>query len=75
MIPYIAVGNDELGSTVRKGDRVVNDKGLSGIVEYGKNGDTGEESNMLGFVTVKDGTSYLVSINDKLFLDWRVQND
>lgn len=73
-IPFVAVGNDELGGTVKKGDRVVNDKGLEGFVEYGKDGTTGEESSVLGFVTCGDA-SYLVSIAGKLFKDWRVENE
>jgi len=69
----IAVGNDELGGTVKKGDQVINDQGLTGVVEYGTDG-TGKESSLLGFVKIED-TLFLVSLEDKLLLDWRVVED
>ncbi len=62
---FVAVGNDELGGDVKKGDIVI--KGdMKGVVEYGKDGTTDKESSVLGFVTVEDGASYLVAIQNKL---------
>lgn len=65
----LAIGNDELGEYVRKGDRVRRGE-LEGIVEYGTDGETGKETNVLGCVTVADGTSYLVAIKDQLIGGW-----
>lgn len=74
MEPYVAIGGDEMGGPVRKGDRVVNKKlGLSGVLEYGTDGDTGRESPVLGFVTVEDGTSYMVALQNKLVFGWEKQ--
>lgn len=75
MEPYVAIGNDELGQPVRKGDKVVNHKlKLSGFLEHGTDGDTGRESTMLGFVSV-DGEHYLVAINNQLAFGWEKCND
>ena len=66
---FVAVGNDELGLKAKKGDKLV--KGhLSGILEYGKDGTTGKESNVLGFVTAEDGESYVATIKDQLVFGW-----
>ncbi len=69
---FVAIGADELGLKVKKGDKLV--KGcLSGILEYGKD-NKGNESNTLGFV--KCGKkSYLASINDRLLRGWEKSND
>lgn len=67
--PFVAIGNDELGDSVKKGDLLC--KGdMKGRLEYGKDRTTGEESSVLGFVTVEDGTSYLVAIQNKLVFGW-----
>lgn len=66
----MAVGNDELGLSVKKGDFVVKGE-LAGHLQYGKDGETGEESNTLGFITVDD-KSYLVSVNDQLLAGWKI---
>lgn len=63
----LAIGNDELGEYVKKGDRVRRGE-LEGVVEYGT--ETGKETNLLGCVTVEDGTSYLVAIKDQLIGGW-----
>lgn len=64
----LTVGNDELGEYVRKGDFVRKGE-LEGHIEYG-NDETGKESDILGFVTIEDGTSYIVSIKNKLVYGW-----
>lgn len=74
MEPYIAIGNDELKLTVKKGDLITNGH-LKGRLEYGKDGTTGKESNVLGFVTALDGHSYVASIKDKLLSGWEKCND
>lgn len=65
---FVAVENDELGSAIKKGDTVIRGD-LKGVVQYGKDGTTGKESNMLGFVSI-DGCQYLVSIKDQLVFGW-----
>lgn len=65
---FVAVENDELGSAIKKGDTVIRGD-LKGVVQYGKDGTTGKESNMLGFVSI-DGCDYLVSIKDQLVFGW-----
>ena len=80
---FVAIGNDELlkttelGLKVNKGDKLV--KGLlSGILEYGKDGTTGKESNILGFVTAVDSQgeshSYVAVIKDQLVFGWEKSN-
>ncbi len=59
----LAVGNDELGESVHKGDTIKNEMG-QGILEYGIGMD-GKESSRLGFITIRD-VSYLVSIGNQL---------
>lgn len=66
---FVAIGNDELGMSVKKGDKLVKGK-LSGILEYGKDGTTGKESNVMGFVTAADGESYVATIKDQLVFGW-----
>ena len=67
-IPFVAVGNDELGSYVKKGDLLQNGK-LKGCLTYGTD-ESGKESNVMGFVTVEDGTTYLAAIKDQLVFEW-----
>ena len=65
---FLAIGKEELGPKVKKGDRVA--KGdLSEVLEYGKDGKTGKESSLIGFVTVECVT-YIVSIEDNLICGW-----
>lgn len=68
---YVAIGNDELGGSVKKGDKVTNGT-YTGIVEYGVDTRTNKETNVMGFITTEEGSSYLVSIQDQLVGDWRV---
>lgn len=69
----IAVGNDELGAYVKKGDYVI--KGaLRGIVKYGTDGED-KETDLLGFITTEKGSSYLVSVNGQLLEGWEIQNE
>ena len=63
MKDFFAVGNDELGELVSKGDTIKFGK-LIGKLEYGKN-EAGHESNLLGFITVETNM-YLVAIGDRL---------
>lgn len=62
---YFAVGNDELGEEVKKGDLVHSISGHIGEVEYGTTED-GRETNILGFITAANGTPYLVAVNGRL---------
>lgn len=62
---FVAVGADELGDVVNKGDLVQSLSGHSGCVEYGKT-ENGKETNLLGFITAANGTPYLVAIKGKL---------
>lgn len=67
-IPFVAVGNDELGRYVKKGDLLQKGK-LKGCLKYGTD-ESGKESNVIGFVTVEDGTTYLAAIKDQLVFEW-----
>lgn len=58
-----AVGNDELGDNITKGDLVAYGT-MQGVVKYGVD-ESGNEDSILGFISV-DGVCYLVSINNKL---------
>jgi hypothetical protein len=73
-ISFVAIGNDELGAKVKKGDKVIKD-GLSGILEYGIDEKTGKLSNLLGFVEAQDGKSYVVSVRDQLVFGWEKCDD
>lgn len=64
---FVAIGSDELGTAVKKGDKLVKGN-LSGILEYGKDVN-GKENNLLGFVTCGEHY-YLVAINDQLVFGW-----
>ena len=68
---YFAIGNDELGGTVKKGDKVTNGT-YTGIVEYGIDTISGKETNLMGFITTEDDKHYLVSLKDRLIKDWRL---
>lgn len=70
MNDFIAVGNDELGGSVKKGDTVVHEDGRTGPLFFGIDGKTGEESTVLGFINVGNN-SYLVAIAGKLMKGWR----
>ena len=69
----MAIGEDELGAPVKKGDLVTNSV-LSGTVEYGTDASTGKECGLLGFISCED-KQYLVSIAGKLLSGWRIEND
>lgn len=76
----LAIGNDELGAYVKKGDTVTKStRGhtMSGVVEYGTDAN-GKETDMLGFVTIQEGnefkTSYLVSVKGQLLEGWEIHN-
>ena len=72
---FVAIGNDELGSAVKKGDKVVNHKmGLEGTMEYGTD-ESGKESNKLGFITTEYGNSYLVALDGKLVFEWEHEHE
>ncbi len=74
MTDYLAVGNDELRDSVKEGDWVVNEsKSMYGAVQYGTDSE-GNKTSLLGFIEYKD-SHYLVSIENKLFGDWKVVND
>lgn len=74
-IPFLAVGNDELKNRpfVEEGTVILHchDNGVweKAIIKYGekllKDG-TKVKSNMLGFYKLKNGKSYLASINNSL---------
>ncbi len=75
-VPYVAIGNDELGASVKKGDLVRSDSdNLQGYLDHGTDMNTGKESTIMGFVSVKGGASYLVSIQGKLLDGWRIINE
>lgn len=62
-IPFIAMGNEELGDDV--GDKVICPNcGKLHDVEFGVDTKTGKKSEILGFVSCGD-TQYLVAINGK----------
>ena len=62
-IPYMAVGNDELGEKI--GDKAVCPHcGELHVVEFGTDSKTGKISEMLGFVSC-EGSRYLVAIDGK----------
>lgn len=65
---FVAVGNNELGETVKKGDILVRGH-LKGALQYSVD-ETGKEYNMLGFIEVADGECYLATIKDKLVFGW-----
>ncbi len=65
---FVAVGKDELGDPVKKGDAVVNGE-LSGNVSYALDS-SGNESDLLGFVTI-DEDDWVVSIGGKLVFGWK----
>lgn len=71
---FLAIGAEELGAEVKKGEKVAKG-GLMGNVEYGIDSITGKESNLLGFVTGKNGKSYLVAVSGKLLEGWEKVND
>lgn len=61
--PHVAIGNNELGRHVTKGDLIKCRCGKKHKLQYGTV--NGKESNTLGFISCgKD--SYLVSINDQV---------
>ncbi len=65
----LAIGNDELGDTVKKGDKVTNDDVMTGFVEYSTDLN-GKELDIVGAIKIgKD--SYLVSIRGRLLSGWR----
>jgi len=67
----LAIGNEELGDSVKKGDWVINTKyNFKGQLKY-CNDESGKESQLLGFVSNED-KSYLVSINNKLIPGWEI---
>ena len=66
----IVIGEEELGEYVKKGDSVVHPDGGTGTVQVGIIGTTGEETDLLGFVSI-EGKDYLVSIKGKLMFGWR----
>lgn len=76
----IAIGNDELGAPVKKGDYVV--KGaLKGVLQYGTD-EAGKETDLLGFITTDafassggEDKSYLVSIKGRLLEGWEIHKE
>jgi hypothetical protein len=67
----LAIGNEQLGDPVKKGDLIVNAKlNIKGALSYGTD-ESGKESPLLGFVSSED-KSYLVSINNKLIPGWEI---
>lgn len=69
-VPFIAVGNNELVGRpkVRKGDKVkCPDCSQFHPIEYGKNKETGEEMDTIGFIHCKEsGKSYMASLGGVL---------
>ncbi len=68
MNDFVAIGNEELGDSVKKGDTVVNGE-LLGNVTYAWDS-SGNESDLLGFVTI-DEDDWVVSIGGKLVFGWK----
>ena len=68
-IPFMAVGADELGDTIQKGD-YVSYNGNEGIVQYCTD-EAGKESNLLCFIK-GEPHDYLVGINGKLLKGVRI---
>lgn len=73
--PFLAVGNDELGAEVKKGDIVVSNSGYIGTLKYGVNLNTGKETPSLGYIHTDDGDALIVSVAGKLLNGWRKQDD
>jgi hypothetical protein len=67
MIPYIAIGNDELEQQVTEGDRITDGENEY-LVTF-----TYSENKEMSLLTVKkaDGKSYMVGIQGKLIHPWR----
>jgi hypothetical protein len=70
---YVAVGNDELGTEVKKGDWVVKGN-LRGQVEYATD-ENGPSLGIIGYTTVADGTSYIVAIEGRLAFGWKKEEN
>ena len=76
----LAIGNDELGGTVKKGQRVrrhytmTYDEIQEGIVEHAKD-EEGKETDLLGFITTEKGDAYLVSIKGQLLEGWKIVHE
>lgn len=69
----IAVGNNEIGEYVEKGDYVVNGK-LEGTLKYGTTPE-GKENTIIGFITTEEGRNYLVAIHNRLLEGWRIKDE
>lgn len=66
---YLTIGNDELkGEIIKKGD-IVQRKDIKGTVIYPIS-TKGIECEMLGFITLDNGDSYLVAVNNILIDGW-----
>ena len=75
---FVAIGADEMGNRVKKGDRLtntVNGKVVSGILKYGTDASTGKESDLLGIVEIYENgkaISYLATVASKLVGGWEL---
>ena len=71
-IPFMAVGNDELLDAVKinKGDVVEythpTGEKEQAVIKLGKNSNTGEESPLLQYITLKNTQSIIVGIGGKM---------
>jgi len=70
-IPYLAVGNNELGASVNEGDIVaITIDGIrhEGAVKFGDRIVDGEriKSNTIGAITITDGRVILVAVSGRL---------
>lgn len=61
---WLARGNEEVGQTVKKGDWIVFGE-HEGKLQYGKDMD-GKESDVIGYIKVKNGKTYLVAVQNQL---------
>lgn len=68
-VPFIAIGEDELGDTIQKGDYVTNGE-VEGFVQYAID-EYGNYTNLLCFIKGIPH-DYLVGINGKLLKGVRV---
>lgn len=71
--PFVAIGPDELGAPIRKGDiiehRHPNGEWEAAEIQYGKKvlpDGTREDSGLLAFYKLKDGISYLAGVDGQL---------
>lgn len=67
-VTYAAIDNLALGEGATKGDCVIRGD-ERGVVQYGTDC-KGVTSPLMGFITVANGTHYIVTIRDQLVFGW-----